>query len=108
MVADAGLRSRSGRVVQASMVGDQACLTVRHGDGRSATIWVDCVPDPVRARAEIAGLRRLLAVRLTVHRRDLAAHLFAIRARHPIVRPIAVSTALVLAADRIPVHVVIS
>ncbi len=100
-------RPRTARLIALTVEDGRTCLTVQHSDGRTAIVWVDKVPDPARARAETAGLRRLLAVHLDAQGTHVTARLSAIRWRYPIRRPIVVSTALALALSRIPVAVTI-
>jgi hypothetical protein len=94
------------RLVSVTVAGAQTRLTIRNRDGRATILWVECLPNPVAAADQTAGVRRLISVRLTVAASGATAQLFAIGGRAPLTRPITVGAALALATSRVPIYVV--
>ena len=81
-------------------------LTLRLPSGRETTWTAHGAPDTSAARRETAGVRRLLAVRLTTHPDGVQCVLFATSRRGPLRQPLSLPAALALTASG--VHTVVA
>jgi hypothetical protein len=101
-----GSAVRVGVVDGLDVTGLGTRLTVHLPTGGSTTWTAHVAPDSAAARRETAGIRRLLAVRVTARPDGVRCELFATSRRGPLRHPLSLPAALALTASG--VHTVLA